>query len=47
MPERILIFVDVHDLISAEIDGVRTESPRAIEVVGIKNLVGDGLPSSG
>src|SRR5581483_5488969 len=45
-PERVLVFINVHDLVSAKVDGIGAEAPCSVELDGVEDLVCDGLPSA-
>src|SRR5215467_4086493 len=45
--ERALVVVDVDRLVLTEVDGVGARAPRAVVVVGIKDLRRERLPPAG
>jgi len=45
--ERVLVFINIHRTVGAEVDRVRTGDPRSVVIVGIKDLSRERLPSSG
>src|ERR1700722_13210767 len=46
-PVGVLVFVDVHGLVGAEVYRVGARAPRTVEIIGVEDLRGESFPAAG